>query len=197
MWLPRSSSTFDGRTNPRCRLRPAGGAAAASDDLPVGSRESAGAARVAILDAAGAERGHRHGHGRHAGHPPRRPHGAAPRSAGRADPLGRTVPYNSAARPTTPDGRYFVVHGRLWRKANPQLSADVRNALVKQLMDARRALRGTSSDAERRAAREQVDNAKRALGERGPVWWTDGSPDCNRKMANDTPYGDWFARLSR
>ena len=94
--------------------------------------------------------------------------------------------------PTTPDGRYFVVRGRLWRKANPALSADQRDALVRQLMDARRKLRGTRTDDERAAARQQVDEAKRALGERGPVWWTDGAPDFNRKMAKNTPYRDWF-----
>ncbi|HEY8359743.1 MAG TPA: DUF3253 domain-containing protein [Ramlibacter sp.] len=108
--------------------------------------------------------------------------------------LART-PAAADAYPTTPDGRYFVVRGRLWRKANPDLPADVREALVGQLMQARRALRGSRPEAERRQAREQVDRAKRALGERGPVWWTDGAPDCNRKLAKNTPYRDWFAGL--
>jgi hypothetical protein len=40
-----------------------------------------------------------------------------------------------------------------------------------------------------------VDAAKRALGERGPVWWTDGTPDLNRRLARDTPYAGWFAGL--
>ena len=108
--------------------------------------------------------------------------------------LGRTNT-NAADHPTTPDGRYFVVRGRLWRKANPHLPADVRDALVKQLMDARRALRGPRSEAERRKAREEVDRAKHSLGERGPVWWTDGAPDFNRKLAKNTPYVDWFSQL--
>jgi hypothetical protein len=34
-----------------------------------------------------------------------------------------------------------------------------------------------------------VDEAKQALGERGPVWW-DGSPDLNRRMAKNTLYAD-------
>ncbi|MES2784180.1 MAG: hypothetical protein V4684_01855 [Pseudomonadota bacterium] len=108
--------------------------------------------------------------------------------------LGATSP-ETTGHPTTPDGRYFAVRGRLWRKANPHLPADVRDALVKQLMDARRALRGTRPEAERRAAREQVDSVKRALGERGPVWWTDGAPDFNRKLAKNTPYREWFLQL--
>ena len=97
--------------------------------------------------------------------------------------------------PTTPDGRYFVVRGRLWRKTNPNLADDVRDGLAKELMDARRALRGRPTETERRSAREQVDRAKRALGERGPVWWTDGAPDFNRKLAKNTPYRDWFSGL--
>jgi len=44
-------------------------------------------------------------------------------------------------------------------------------------------------------ARGRVDAAKVALGERGPVWWTDGAPDLNRRMAVNTPYADWFAAL--
>ncbi|WP_242140347.1 hypothetical protein [Sphingomonas sp. TREG-RG-20F-R18-01] len=102
--------------------------------------------------------------------------------------------------PVTPDGRYFVVRGRLWRRSNPALAADVRTALVKELMDARRAvgvaLRSGDGAGETQA-RRQVDQAKRALGERGPVWWEDGAPDLNRHMARNTPYASWFATLER
>ncbi|RYE59688.1 MAG: hypothetical protein EOP20_04565 [Hyphomicrobiales bacterium] len=97
--------------------------------------------------------------------------------------------------PNTPDGRYFVVRGRLWRKSNPDLQPEVQEALVRRLMEARRGLRGRRSAEERRMAREQVDDAKRALGERGPVWWNDGAPDFNRKMAVNTPYRAWFQAL--
>jgi hypothetical protein len=40
--------------------------------------------------------------------------------------------------PNTPDGRYFVVRGRLWRLSNPALTDDVKDSLVKDLMAARR-----------------------------------------------------------
>jgi hypothetical protein len=40
-----------------------------------------------------------------------------------------------------------------------------------------------------------VDVAKRALGERGPVWWTDGEPDLNRRMVTATSYKDWYEAL--
>lgn len=100
--------------------------------------------------------------------------------------------------PVTPDERYFVVRGRLWRKANPTLPADTHRTLVHALMTARRAVRTarqrqdkTAEDAAHRA----VNEAKCALGERGPVWWEDGAPDYNRHMARNTPYADWFAAL--
>ncbi len=100
--------------------------------------------------------------------------------------------------PRTPDGRYFVVKGRLWRTSNPDLAPEERERLVKRLMDARRqvgiAKRAGDVIAER-AARADVDEAKRALGERGPVWWDDGAPDYNRRMAVNTPYAAWYATL--
>lgn len=110
--------------------------------------------------------------------------------------LGRKITGTSSdPYPTTPDGRYFVVRGRLWRKTNPNLPPDEQEALVRQLMDARRALRGKQPQEQRTAAREQVDRTKQALGERGPVWWTDGAPDFNRKLAKNTPYREWFEQL--
>ncbi|HEY0961766.1 MAG TPA: hypothetical protein VGE69_05355 [Pseudomonadales bacterium] len=101
--------------------------------------------------------------------------------------------------PVTPDGRYFVVKGRLWRTTNPALPDDERQRLTKELMhhraDVGRAKR--AGDAEREAAaRRGVHACKVALGERGPVWWTDGAPDYNQRMAKNTPYATWYAALS-
>ncbi|RZJ95082.1 MAG: hypothetical protein EOO76_20845 [Novosphingobium sp.] len=104
----------------------------------------------------------------------------------------------AGAHPITPDGRYFVVRGRLWRMSDPALPADEREQLVKRLMQARRAVgaaRGKRDEAGEVAARAEVDKAKRALGERGPVWWRDGAPDYNRHMACNSPYSEWFAAL--
>jgi hypothetical protein len=102
--------------------------------------------------------------------------------------------------PRTPDGRYFVVKGRLWRTSNPDLDPDQRQALVNALMQARRqvgiAKKAGDAEAERRA-RDAVDAAKRGLGERGPVWWIDGAPDFNRKLVINTPYADWHTAISR
>ncbi len=95
----------------------------------------------------------------------------------------------------TPDGRYFVVRGRLWRRTNPDLPAERRATLVRELMNARRAvkeaLRSGKPD-ELQLARKAVDDAKVALGERGPVWWTDGAPDFNRHKVKDSPYAGWY-----
>lgn len=98
--------------------------------------------------------------------------------------------------PTTPDGRYFVVRGRLWRCSNPNLDAATRQGFVDALMASRRAVRAARGDAAAlRQARAGVQAAKEALGERGPVWWTDGAEPLDRHMAKNTPYAEWYAAL--
>ncbi|TNC13624.1 hypothetical protein FF100_12680 [Methylobacterium terricola] len=103
--------------------------------------------------------------------------------------------------PVTPDGRYIVVRGRLWRRSDPGLAPERREALVHDLMRARRAVRDAKGAGEPEggaalaAARAAVDAAKHGLGERGPPWWTDGAPDYNRRLARNTPYAEWFAGL--
>lgn len=122
------------------------------------------------------------------------------RGAGRRDtrrPLRAEMP---TTHPRTPDGRYFVVRGRLWRCANPALAPDARATLTSALMKARRAVGAAlkSGDATALAAgRAAVNAAKIALGERGPVWWDDGVPDLNRHMARTTPYADWFRAVDQ
>jgi len=105
-----------------------------------------------------------------------------------------------AQYPTTPDGRYFVVRGRLWRTSNPALDPATREGLVKELMAARRAVgaaKRSGDPAAEAAAHAAVDRAKIALGERGPVWWDDEAPDLNRHLARTGPYADWFASLAK
>jgi hypothetical protein len=65
-------------------------------------------------------------------------------------------------------------------------------------MHARRAIRSARDEPDRlQAARAQVDRLKRALGERGPVWWDDGAPDLNRKLIGNSPYADWWQELAK
>jgi len=83
--------------------------------------------------------------------------------------------------------------------ANPSLSPAVQKDLISALMAARRAVRAAKAKQDSAAeavAHAEVGQAKRSLGERGPVWWDDGAPDYNRHMARNTPYRDWFATLA-
>jgi hypothetical protein len=97
----------------------------------------------------------------------------------------------------TPDRRYMVIRGRLWRLSSPFLDPAEHAKLVRELMSARRAVLEARESRDRMAARQRVDTVKRALGERGDVWWDDGSPDYNREPVGDTPYAAWFARRLR
>lgn len=65
-------------------------------------------------------------------------------------------------------------------------------------MHARRAVKTAQRDGDASAliqARQAVQAAKVALGERGPVWWTDGASDYNRYLVKNTPYAAWFSQL--
>ena len=104
----------------------------------------------------------------------------------------------AGGHPVTPDGRYFVVRGRLWPMSNPALAPERRAELVGQLMDARRAVaaaRRGKDEAAEVLAHAAVDRAKHALGERGPPWWADGAPDYNRHAVTNSPYADWFGAI--
>lgn len=100
--------------------------------------------------------------------------------------------------PVTPDGRYFLALGRLWRRSNPNLPDDERVRLTFELIaarsDAMHARRDGNADLERDAM-QRVDAAKVALGQRGAPWWDDGAPDYARAEPVQTPYADWLQRL--
>ena len=77
----------------------------------------------------------------------------------------------------TPDGHYVIIDGRKWRATNPNLPEELRQKWVNELMSARRAV-GAATKANDKAAenkaRDRVQAAKEALGERGPKWWEEG-----------------------
>ncbi|MEO7235322.1 MAG: DUF3253 domain-containing protein [Lapillicoccus sp.] len=78
----------------------------------------------------------------------------------------------------THDGRYLVVDGRRWRASDPGIPERLRAELVAELMAARRAVRDGRGDPDGvAAARNRVQDAKVALGERGEPWWDEASPD--------------------
>lgn len=69
--------------------------------------------------------------------------------------------------PTTPDGRYFVVNGQLWRCTNPSLSECERQRLVHDLMDARREVKRAKCSGDSsmlKSARSRVNAAKLGHG---------------------------------
>jgi len=81
--------------------------------------------------------------------------------------------------------------------SNPELTPEARQHWVTALMAARRQVAATLKTDDKvaeKAARAAVDKAKRALGERGPVWWSDESPDYNRHLVKNTPYAAWYAQ---
>ena len=99
---------------------------------------------------------------------------------------------------TTPDGRYIVVQGRLWRAANPSLPAQAKVRHMRDLLNGRRALKAAKNavdEAAIAAARAVIREAEVGLGERGPVWWRDGAPDLNRYLVKNTPYADWYSSV--
>jgi hypothetical protein len=63
------------------------------------------------------------------------------------------------------------IRGRRWRVSDPRIPEPLRQALVDELMAARRAVRDARDDEAERAARARVQDAKVALGERGLRWW--------------------------
>ncbi len=100
--------------------------------------------------------------------------------------------------PTTPDGRYFVVKSQLSRCTNPSLTEQEQQRLVHDLMDARRDVKKAKradDSSMLKSARARVNAAKLGLGERGPVWWDDGSPGYNRCRVDLSPSADWYNAL--
>jgi hypothetical protein len=58
--------------------------------------------------------------------------------------------------PMTPDRQYFVVRGKLWRMANPNLTYAERSELVSELMAARRAAKSVKLAGDRLRKRRPI-----------------------------------------
>lgn len=85
---------------------------------------------------------------------------------------------HTATQASAIDG-YLVIDGRRWRATDPHIPPPLEATFTHALMDARRAVKaakGKGAEAER-AARRRVQDAKVALGERGPRWWQPMSDD--------------------
>lgn len=84
----------------------------------------------------------------------------------------------------TEDGRYVVVDGRRWRASDPAIPEVLRQQLVDELMDARRAVgaaKRAGDEAAMADARARVQVAKVALGERGHPWWEPATDAARRQ----------------
>jgi len=71
----------------------------------------------------------------------------------------------------TEDGHHVVIDGRRWRATDPAIPEDRRHELQRVLMAWRRQVRTTQGTDRERWARDGVQAAKVALGERGDPWW--------------------------
>ncbi len=74
----------------------------------------------------------------------------------------------------TPDGHHVIIDGRRWRATDPSLPEEQRKELVRELMSARSSVgwaKRKKNPVAEQAARDRVQAAKVALGERGPRWW--------------------------
>lgn len=89
--------------------------------------------------------------------------------------------------PTTPDGHHVVINGRKWRATDPAIPDEIRDELQHALMAARRAIaqshRDDDPEAERQA-RDRVQTAKVALGERGTPWWEQSPEERERRWTD-------------
>jgi hypothetical protein len=136
-------------------------------------------------------------------------HGSAGRLSVRADSTmdrvfryfrDRAAPYIASMTSDlkTPDGRYHVVQGRLWRAGNPSLPVDAKVRFTRELLNARRAMKVAklaNDEVAIAAARTAISVAQLGLGERGEVWWKDGAPDLNRQMIRNTHYVGWYVMV--
>lgn len=93
--------------------------------------------------------------------------------------------------PLTPDGRYRVIDGRRWRATDPLIPEVRREQLVRVLMAWRREVRRTKGTDGERAARDGVQAAKLALGERGtPPWWEQTDEERRTRWSAEVPEPD-------
>src|SRR5215213_4473878 len=102
-----------------------------------------------------------------------------------SDPAGRCPEHGAVAASTrSADGRWIHIDGRRWRATDPSIPPALSSELVDALMQARRAVGAAKRAGDQRAeqaARDGVNRAKIALGERGAPWWEKASDEALRQ----------------
>ena len=87
------------------------------------------------------------------------------------------------------DVGYIRIKGRRWRCSDPSIPPNLNQQLVNELMAARRSVAAAlkiSDDLALKKARSRVQQAKVALGERGPKWWLPMTEDELQQRARMT-----------
>ena len=87
----------------------------------------------------------------------------------------------------TPDGRYVVIDGRRWRATDPAIPEERRGELTRVLMAWRREVRRAKGTPEEKHARDGVQAAKVALGERGTPWWEQSDDERRERWSAEVP----------
>jgi len=87
----------------------------------------------------------------------------------------------------TEDGRYIVVAGRRWRATDPMIPPERSAELRSALMAWRREVKATRGTAAERTARDGVQAAKVALGERGTPWWEQTDAERQHRWEKPVP----------
>ncbi|WP_205472498.1 hypothetical protein [Nocardioides sp. SYSU D00038] len=87
----------------------------------------------------------------------------------------------------TADGRYVVIDGRRWRATDPAIPEERRGELQRALMAWRREVKRTKGTHEERGARDGVQAAKVALGERGTPWWEQSEAERRQRWEAEVP----------
>jgi hypothetical protein len=88
----------------------------------------------------------------------------------------------------TDDGRYIVVEGRRWRATDPDIPEDRAAELRSVLMAWRRQVKADRGTERERAARDGVQAAKVALGERGTPWWEQTAAERRARWETEVPW---------
>ena len=90
----------------------------------------------------------------------------------------------------TPDGHHVVIDGRKWRATDPDVPDARRDELQHVLMAWRRQVKVTKGTDRERWARDGVQAAKVALGERGDPWWEQSDEERRARWEADVPTPD-------
>ncbi|RXT43100.1 hypothetical protein B6S44_28990 [Bosea sp. Tri-44] len=89
--------------------------------------------------------------------------------------------------PLTPDGRYFLVAGRLWRATDPSIPEARRQDLVRDLMGARRAVKNRDLKTSSLKAKRRTPRWAESHGTKGVAGGCDPNAKCAEPVGEAHP----------